>query len=318
MQRGLYCWRKWPSPYTCYTSNKMSHLLTVFTPAYNRAHTLPRTYESLCRQTCRDFEWLVVDDGSTDNTRELVQGWIAEGRLPVRYIHQENGGLYTGYNTAYANIDTELCVCIDSDDWMPDNAVALISGHWKKHGCDKYAGITGLDFTTAGEPIGGYFPENLKEGHIIDFALKGIHSGDTKQVMRTDLMKEVAPMTGFPGEKNFNPIYLLLQADDRYPSLILNENLCYVEYQTGDSMSAGIYRQYMNSPHSFAKMRRLEMTLRRNTWKNLVRVAIHYNSSCIIGGESDWLAKSPRKLLTLLTRPMGWMLSKYIRHKASR
>lgn len=97
--------------------------LTVFTPTYNRAHTLGRTYESLLRQTDQDFEWLVIDDGSTDNTRRLVQGWIAEDKIPIRYIHKENGGLYTGYNTAYANIETELCVCIDSDDYMPDDAV---------------------------------------------------------------------------------------------------------------------------------------------------------------------------------------------------
>ena len=290
--------------------------LTVFTPTYNRAHTLGRTYESLLRQTCKDFEWLVVDDGSTDNTRQLVKEWIDENKIPIRYIYKENGGLYTGYNTAYANIDTELNVCIDSDDFMPDDAVELIVGHWKKHGSDKYAGITGLDFFLDGTPIGGFFPDGLTEEHIINFSLKRIHSGDTKQVMRTALMKQFVPMIGFDGEKNFNPIYLILQADDRYPSLVLNRNLCFVEYQQNDSMSAGIYRQYLNSPHSFAQMRRLEMTLKRNTWKNLLRVAIHYNSSTIIGHEKEWYRSSPRKLLTVLTRPFGWMLAKYIIYKA--
>lgn len=290
--------------------------LTIFTPAYNRAHTLPRTYRSLCRQTCRDFDWLVIDDGSIDNTKELVEGWIAEGRFPIRYIHKENGGLYTGYNTAYANINSELCVCIDSDDYMPDNAVEIILKCWNEKGGPQYAGITGLDFFLSGEPIGGYFPDNLHEGHLIDLHLKKLHSGDTKQVMRTELMKKFIPMEGFQGEKDFNPIYLLLQADDELPSLFVNENFCFVEYQTADSMSAGIYRQYLNSPHSFAKMRRLEMRLRRNTLRNLIRVAIHYNSSCIIGKEKYWLASSPRKLLTILCRPAGWLLSKYIIHKA--
>lgn len=290
--------------------------LTVFTPTYNRAHTLWRTYESLLSQTSKDFEWLVIDDGSTDNTRELVDSWIGEGKIHVRYIHKQNGGLYTGYNAAYANINTELCVCIDSDDWMPDDAVELILDYWRENGGKQYAGLTGLDFLPSGSPIGGYFPNNLKESHIIDLYLKKIHSGDTKQVMRTDIMKKVAPMIGFEGEKNFNPIYLLLKADDMLPSLILNKNLCFVEYQQGDSMSAGIYKQYVNSPHSFAEMRRLEMILKRNSLKNLIRVAIHYNSSTIIGDETDWLKKSPRKLLTMITRPAGWLLSKYIIHKA--
>ena len=291
-------------------------LLTVFTPAYNRAHTIGRTYASLCRQTCRDFEWLIIDDGSTDNTRELVESWIKEAKIPIRYIYKENGGLYTGYNTAYANIDTELCVCIDSDDFMPDDGVELIAEHWTKYGSEKYAGITGLDFLLGGSPIGGYFPEGLKECHLIDFTLKKIHSGDTKQVTRTALMKQFIPMKGFEGEKNFNPVYLLLQADDKHPWLILNKNLCFVEYQQGDSMSAGIFRQYVNSPKSFAEMRRLEMRLSHNTWLNLIRVAVHYNSSCILSGQKDWLATSPRKILTVMTRPAGWLLSKYIKRKA--
>lgn len=291
--------------------------LTVFTPAYNRAHTIGRTYASLLRQTSNDFEWLVVDDGSTDNTRELVEGWIKENKIPIRYIYQENGGLYTGYNTAYANIETELCVCIDSDDFMPDDAVEFIVKYWQTYGGEGYVGITGLDFLLDGTPIGGYFPQDFKEGHLVDYTRKYQHHGDTKQVMRTDIMKKVSPMVGFPGEKNFNPIYMLMQADELLPSLFVNKNLCFVEYQIGaDSMSAGIYKQYVNSPHSFAKMRRLEMTLGRNSLKNLIRVAIHYNSSTIIAGEKDWLSTSPRKLLTILTRPLGWLLSRYIKNKA--
>ena len=290
--------------------------LTVFTPTYNRAHTIGRTYESLLRQTCDDFEWLVVDDGSTDNTEELVKGWNKENKIPIRYIYKENGGLYTGYNTAYANIDTELNVCIDSDDFMPDNAVELIVNHWRRFGSDKYSGVAGLDFLLSGEPIGGYFPEWLKEGHFIDLVLKKIHFGDIKQAMRTDLMKQVSPMTGFPGEKNFNPFYMLLKVDDNYPALFINENLCFVDYQETDSMSAGIFRQYMNSPRSFAKMRLLAMKLKRYTWPYLIKTAIHYNSSCIIANDRNWLKKSPRKTLTVATRPLGWLLARYIRHNA--
>ena len=80
--------------------------LCVFTPTYNRSDTLPRVYDSLCSQTCKDFEWLVIDDGSTDNTKELIKSFIHENKFPIRYIYKDNGGLHTGYNTAYANIDS--------------------------------------------------------------------------------------------------------------------------------------------------------------------------------------------------------------------
>lgn len=276
--------------------------LTIFTPTYNRAHTLSRTYESLCRQTCRDFEWLVVDDGSTDKTRELVQGFVAEKRINIRYIYKENGGLYTGYNTAYANIETELNVCIDSDDYMPDNAVELIVKTWRERGSDKYAGIVGLDFYADTKvPIAGWFPKNLTECWFLELSIKRIHRGDSKQVMRTDLMKQVAPQIGFEGEKNFNPIYMLLQVCDERPLLVLNENLCYVDYQQNDSMSASIFRQYMDSPRSFAKLRLLEMGLNHNTFFNRFRSSVHYVVSSIIAKDNNWMRRvqSGRILIVL-------------------
>jgi glycosyltransferase involved in cell wall biosynthesis len=304
--------------------------LTIFTPAYNRAHTIWRTYESLCRQTSKDFCWLVIDDGSTDGTRQLIASWIGEehltdhfsGQCPggffISYIWKENGGLHTGYNTAYANIDTELCVCIDSDDWMPDDAVEKIVQCWEEKGSSRFAGIIGLDFDTQGKPLGGFFPDNLQETYFLDLYIDNIHRADTKEVMRTDLMKQVAPQVGFEGEKNFNPVYMLLQVCDNYPLIVLNENLCIVEYQQDDSMSRGIYRQYMNSPRSFAKLRLLEMNLKRNTFKHKFRSAIHYVSSCLIAQDKQWLSQSTHKVLVLAAVPFGLALSIMIKNKAKK
>ncbi|MDE6116907.1 MAG: glycosyltransferase family 2 protein [Duncaniella sp.] len=294
--------------------------LTVFTPTYNRAHTLRRVYESLCTQTCDDFEWLVIDDGSTDFTGQLVNGFIRENRIPVRYIHKENGGLHTAYNTAYANIDTELSVCVDSDDFMPEDAVEIIIAEWRGRNNGKYLGLIGLDFSADSMlPIGGYFPDNLKECYFIDLYLKNIHRGDTKPVLRTDLMKQVSPQTGFPCEKNFNPVYSLLKAGDSLPLLVINKNLCFVDYQTGiDSMSEGIFRQYVDSPRSFAKLRILEMTLKRNTLRNKIRCAIHYVASCRLGKIPNCVSSSPLPFLTAAVYPVGILLASYIRRKASK
>jgi glycosyltransferase involved in cell wall biosynthesis len=297
----------------------MTATLTIFTPTYNRAHTLPRLYNSLCNQTCKDFRWLVVDDGSTDNTRQLIDGYISDSKIAIDYIYKKNGGLYTGYNTAYEHIDTELNVCIDSDDYMPNDAVALIIDTWQTKGSSDYAGIIGLDFySDSQQPIAGYFPNNLTECYLLDLYIRKIHQGDSKQVMRTDLMKQVAPQIGFDSEKNFNPIYMLLQVCDNYPLIVLNRNLCFVEYRQDDSMSANIFRQYIDSPRSFAKMRRLEMSLNRSTWRNNIRSAIHYVAECIIARDEDWLKNSPRKLLTVLVAPIGCLLTLYIIIKNSK
>lgn len=332
--------------------------LTVFTPAYNRAHTLARTYDSLCRQTCDDFEWIIIDDGSTDNTRAWVESlglkrearcgafdWMgrqipdkADGdsfeivlpKFRLTYIHKPNGGLYTAYNVAYAVIQSELCVCVDSDDFMPDNAVEKIIALWHKHypeGSEssglsvltgrEYCGIIGLDFYYGkNTPIGGYFPPDMTETYRSDLFVNKIHSGDCKEVMRTALMRTVAPQLGFEGEKNFNPSYMLSQIWDKYPLLVINDNLCTVEYQIGaDSMSQNIYRQYTNSPRSYARHRILHMKMQRYPYALKFKAAAHYISSCIIARDRRWLKNSPMKLTTVLAIPMGLAFYTLIRLK---
>ncbi|MCH5222363.1 MAG: glycosyltransferase family 2 protein [Muribaculaceae bacterium] len=290
-------------------------LLTIFTPTYNRAYTLGRLYESLCRQSCKDFEWLLIDDGSTDETKSLIRGFIEEGKISITYHYKNNGGLYTGYNAAYELITTELSVCVDSDDFMPDNAVELILAKWKAEGSGKYAGIVGLDFyKDSTRPIGGFFPDGMYECFFLDLYIKRIHRGDSKYVLRTDLMKSVAPQVGFDGEKNFNPVYLQLKVCDKYPLLVLNENLCFVDYQQ-DGMANNIYRQYVDSPRSFAKLRLLEMNLKRSTFFNRLRCAIHYVSSCLIARQPIFSNENNHKMLAAVALLPGWIWSKYILYK---
>ena len=294
-------------------------LLTIFTPTYNRAHTLTRLYESLCCQSCHDFEWLVIDDGSSDNTQELIASFIAENRIPITYIKKENGGLFTGYNKAYALIETELNACVDSDDFLPHDAVEIIRDTWAARKSDNYAGITGLDFYAGTKkPIGGFFPPDLHEVFLLDLTTKWIHRGDTKQVMRTDIMKAIPPMEGFEGEKNFNPFYLLLQACDDLPVILVNRNLCFVEYQTTDSMSKSIWKQYADSPRSFTKLRVLEMGLKRTNFLNNLRLSIHYNATCFIAKDKGWLSNTPKPLLAIAMAPAGLALSLLIKLKNSK
>lgn len=288
--------------------------LTVFTPAYNRAHTIGRTYESLCRQTCQDFEWLIVDDGSTDNTEEVVKPWLKEQRISVRYIRKENGGLHTGYTTAFANIDSELNVCIDSDDYMPDDAVEIILNTWsaRGRGHDEISGIIGLDYFINGGPIGGIFPTT----HNCSYCeINTIRPFDLKIVCRTDLLKKLPPMPVFDGEKNFNPTYYYKQIDmQNYKFIIINENLCWVDYQD-DGMGAHIYYQYRNSPNSFAEFRRQAMIIpfytRTYRWKNV----IHYVSSCIFAGQWDMVKTSPRPWATIVAFIPGCLINLYVRYK---
>lgn len=287
-------------------------LLTVFTPAYNRAHTLGRTYESLCAQTCKDFLWLIVDDGSTDNTAELVKNWQqCENGFEIRYVYKDNGGMHTAHNTAYELIDTELNVCIDSDDALAEDAVSLIREKWTEVRDCGYAGIIGLDADFSGKIIGKGFPENQKETSLIDYYLKG-GSGDKKLVYRTDVINRYPPYPVFPGEKYYSLSYKYRLVDQEYKMAVLNRVLCRVEYQQ-DGSTHTMLKQYVLNPKGFAHWRKFCMDLPVGK-KRLFEICTHYVSSSLFAGDYGFLFHSPRKVMTLLAVIPGIALNCYIRY----
>ena len=293
--------------------------LTVFTPAYNRADLLGRCFESMKRQTRKDFIWMVIDDGSTDHTCQVVEAWQREPLdFTLEYYYKENGGLHTAYNEAIAHIETELCVCIDSDDFMPDDAVEKILAFWEENGSDDVAGIVGLDFDLDGKVIGDPLPDQ-KTVNLIDLLVGKypIHNGDRTNVVRTALYKKFAPMKVFPGEKNFNPHYMHLQISKVYDFLVLNENLRFVEYQP-EGMSNSMLRQYRSSPKSFAETRKLYLSFPDTSLAFRFSQCIHYVSSSIMAKNGRFLQESPAKLLTLLALPFGVALWAYICIKTRR
>ena len=221
------------------------YTLTVFTPTFNRANLLVRGYYALCRQTSTDFCWLIIDDGSTDSTLDLVKSWLSENSLRVSgfgfegysndapwlrisYYYKENGGLHTGYNKAIELMDTELCVCVDSDDYMPDNGVEIILKYWKTCKEKGLIGVIGRDYKINGQLIGTPLP-NVESATITELIDKYQHKGDKKIAMRVDLLKQLKPMPSYNGEKNFNPIYLMLQLDKYGKYLLIEDNLCFVD-----------------------------------------------------------------------------------------
>ncbi len=124
----------------------MKPILTVFTPTYNRKELIYKCYESLRRQTNKNFKWLVIDDGSTDDTKELIINWKEEADFLIDYIYKKNGGMHSAHNTAYENIDTELNICIDSDGIKGDKKLIYRTELTKKYPYpefedEKYVGL---------------------------------------------------------------------------------------------------------------------------------------------------------------------------------
>lgn len=288
--------------------------ITVFTPTYNRAYLLPRLYKSLCNQTNKEFIWLVIDDGSTDNTKELIEQWKAEDKITIQYHWKENGGMHTGHNAAYKLIETELNMCIDSDDLVPQCAIKKILNFWEYNKEEKYAGILGLDAFENGNIVSNKkFPSEVKSGKYSflkrDFGIVG----DIKFVYRTDIIKKYPEYPVFKDEKLTPLGYKYRMIDQDYDMLFLNEILCQVEY-LGDGSSNTIYKQYFQSPRGFKHSRIYTMKYSA-TLKDKVIQAGHYIKESIIANDYNIFRNNPNKLVTIICIPLGIIMYYYFKLK---
>jgi glycosyltransferase involved in cell wall biosynthesis len=178
-------------------------LFTVFTATYNRAHTLPRAYESLKAQTLRSFEWVVVDDGSQDETRALVEGWAREASFPIRYYHQENGGKHRAFNRAVREARGELFAPLDSDDGLLPQALERLRWHWEQIPAlerGRFTGVTGLCVDQHGTLVGARFPEDVLDSDSIEIRYRYALTGGKWGFHRTDVLRR-HPFPEEPGRR---------------------------------------------------------------------------------------------------------------------
>jgi glycosyltransferase involved in cell wall biosynthesis len=165
-------------------------LFTVFTATYNRAHTLHRVYESLCAQTCRDFEWIVIDDGSNDDTQKLLEAWKVTANFPMRAILQPHVGKHIAYNHALKIARGEFFIPLDSDDAMPANSLERMAWHWQQipdRDKPSYSGVAGLCADPEGKIIGDLHrrgDSTLRTRHFVH-KIRGEHFGS----LRTDIAR---------------------------------------------------------------------------------------------------------------------------------
>lgn len=286
--------------------------LTVFTPSFNRAYLLPQLYISLCNQSNQDFIWLIIDDGSTDNTKELVASWIAEGKIQIEYHYKNNGGMHTGHNMAYDLIQSEFNVCIDSDDYMPENAIAIIIEETAQLG-NEYAGIIGLDANKLGTIIGTKIPEQLTHCKLNELYEKHKVRGDKKIVYRTAIANKYPKYPEFEGEK-FVPLdYKCLLIDQDYDLKPVNRVLCIVEYQA-DGSTLNIFKQYRKNPRGFALSRQSRIQY-GSSFKERFKNAVHLVSSFLFVKDLSLLKNTTKPLLVVLAFPFGLVLNFYVRIK---
>lgn len=229
----------------------MKHpFITILTPTYNRASLLPRLFDSLLRQTNKDFEWIVVDDGSTDDTREVVANLKEKcgGAFPMGYVYKANGGKHMAINIGAERARGELLFIADSDDLLIDDALETVANSWHDISDDKsFAGIAGLDITMdTREVIGSGLPQEHIDCNAIDIRYRHHVMGDMKEVFRTEVLREF-PFPEFAGER-FCPEQLVwFRMARRYRLRYINKPIYIADYQP-DGITAGITRARMRNP----------------------------------------------------------------------
>lgn len=288
----------------------MKPIITVFTPTYNRKELIHKCYESLKRQTSKSFRWLIIDDGSTDNTKELIMQWKKEANFQIDYIYKKNGGMHSAHNTAYENIETELNVCIDSDDYMTDDGIEKIIRAWEERRADHVAGIAALDLDETGQIIGTKFPEELKEATLFDTYHRYGVKGDKKLIYRTELTKDY-PYPEFEDERYVGLAYKCHKIDEKYKLALVNEPVCIVEYRS-DGSTKNMFRQYRNNPKGWCFYRLENLKISNTSLMYKFKECAHYISSSLIVGDKAFLRKSPHKILTLGAFPLGCILYSYV------
>jgi glycosyltransferase involved in cell wall biosynthesis len=260
-----------------------THTFTVFTPTYNRAGLLPRVYSSLSRQTFKDFEWLVVDDGSTDNTKEVIESLAKGADFAIRYIWKPNGGYHTAINEGVKHARGMFFAILDSDDWYVDDALEKMFAVWNSiEDAEQLtcSGVCGLCAYENGQIVGSKFPSDVWDSD--DFEAKNVHriEGDKKGFKRTDVMRQFP----FPEDigRFVSQSTVWNRIGNAYSTRFVNRVFAIKEYRTG-GISDGKRVTLIRNPRVRVLLlsellnckRQLPLSVRLKSTINLIRFSLH-------------------------------------------
>ena len=222
--------------------------VTVLTPTFNRGGRLQSLWNSLQKQTVKDFEWLVVDDGSTDGTKDLITQLQEKSDFPIRYIYKSNGGKHTALNVGIQTICSELTFIVDSDDYVTDDAVeSILKIHKKYRSQNNICGYAFLRAFPDGKVNGKKFDVDEKIGSYIDVRVNGDDTGaDKAEVFKTHCLKEF-PFPEYPNEKFLGEDLVWVRMARKYEMVHINKAI-YVGNYLEDGLTNNRRKHNIASP----------------------------------------------------------------------
>ncbi len=282
-------------------------MITVFTPTYNRAKTLPKLYESLLKQQNKNFEWVIVDDGSYDNTEEIVEKWINDNQIKIIYHKKQNGGKHRAINKGIELANGKLFFIVDSDDYLPRTSLEIIFGKSEKLN-GNIVGLAGRRQYPNGEIIGDSFPQKeFVSDHIEKTYVKGIN-GDLAEVVKTDVLKRFC-FPDFKDEKFCAEGLLWNRLSKEFKILFFEKPIYICEYLEG-GLSENSIRNRRKSPtyamqlySELSQDNRLALKMKIRTYINFWRFSFFSPLSIM----EKWKMIN-NSMLGLVCFPFGWAL----------
>jgi len=272
--------------------------LTVFTPTYNRAYILEQAYNSLLNQTNKSFVWLIIDDGSTDNTESLVKKWIKEDKIEIKYYKQKNGGKQRAHNKAVKITDTEVFICLDSDDYFTHDAVELLISKWDKiQDKNKISGIVALRGLDKQTPIGTWLPTKIKYSPLNKLYSKYNFRGDTALLFRTNILEKY-PFWVAKDEQFIGEGYVYNQIDQKYQMYLLNEVIYICKY-LDDGYTNNVRKLIKDNPKGYMELNK-QAAIYSTSLKERYMKTIKYMVGFILSKKSDPFDEFPYKVLAIL------------------
>lgn len=289
---------------------KAAKRLTVFTPTYNRAGTLHRTYESLCMQQSQNFIWSIVDDGSTDNTHELVKKWQEAGLIDISYVQQPNGGKMRAFNHGVQLCQTELFMCLDSDDWLtsPTSITNLLNFWDQQKDISQRTDICGMiSFKRIIGRVGTY--KVTGPTMIMDDLVENSTECENTTTFKTEVLRKY-PFPVIEGEKFITEGVVYDRIDQHYQYLIFPEYTQTCEYQDDGYTCKGV-NLVINSPRGYQLYYNQRMVVAK---KGFIYNAKMYVATSLLAGDLFFLQKANRKFLCLLAIPLGYIQYRRLKH----
>lgn len=284
--------------------------ITVLTPTFNRGNLLNKCYVSLMKQTNKNFKWLIVDDGSTDNTEDIVTEWMKEKKIKIQYLKKKNGGKHRAINYAVDYIDSDLVIILDSDDWLVNDAIEKIINLYHEYkDNDEICGFTFLKKYPNNELMGDIFP-NEGRYNFIRWRVNGVVSGDQCDIVYTHFLKKY-PFTEYANEKYIGESTLWIKLGLYYDMICKNEAIYVADYlDDGLTKNGRILR--LNSPNGSMEYANL-CTLKQCSIKRKITYSPLYTAYGLISNKKiiDILKRSNNKIMIFLTLPIGIFLKIY-------